>query len=90
MDSPMDFRPGQDSLLMTVNGSVTFLQSSAAVEHRYDRVGFLRAIAGKAGLTSDGWKDPEINFMRAATIWTVRSLTAIQQSRQQEDTPLRF
>ncbi len=79
MANPLDFRPGLDSVLLLEGGRAALLQSSLAVERHYDRGAFLGVLSRKAGLGTDGWKTPGITFKRAATIWYLRPLTAMEQ-----------
>jgi len=87
MKDPMDFRPGLDSLLLEEGGRTTLLQSSLAVERRYDRSAFLTVLARKAGL--NGWNAPGIIFKRAATIWSLRTLPSIEEEDSSKTDPKR-
>ena len=70
MSSPLDFTPGQDSVLMedVATGERTLLQGAIALEHNYSREAFLSRLSHKAGLGFDGWKNEGIRFWKAPTL----------------------
>lgn len=70
MQSPFDFTPGEESLLIedSSTGEKTLLQTSVAIERNYTKEGFLLRLSNKAGLGLDGWKNREFKFWKSSTI----------------------
>lgn len=80
MSDPRDFRPGLDSLMLVDGDKLTLLQAPVASERGYGREKFLARLSNKAGLGEGGWKGRGLRYMRAATIWSRRPLSAVEAS----------
>ncbi len=67
MDSPLDFIPGWDTLILEKGEDRTLLQGSIAIERNLSRITFLESITRKAGLPPGEWKKENITFYKAPT-----------------------
>jgi AmmeMemoRadiSam system protein A len=56
--APDDVVPGRDGLLVHRGARFGVLLPQVAVEQRWDRTAFLRAVCQKAGLSAEAWRDP--------------------------------
>ena len=66
---------------MLVDGDkLTLLQAPVASERGYGREEFLARLSNKAGLGEGDWKGRGLRFLRAATIWSRRPLSAVEAS----------
>jgi AmmeMemoRadiSam system protein A len=54
---PDDVVPGRDGLLVQRGPRLGVLLPQVAVEQRWDRLAFLRAVCQKAGLSPEAWRD---------------------------------
>ncbi len=68
LDSPEDFIPSLDSLILEYEGERTLLQASLAQERNLSRRQFLRTLSRKSGLGEEGWKQPGVRFYRAPSV----------------------
>lgn len=69
MNSPEDFIPGIDSIIIEDSfGEKTLLQAAIALERNYSREEFLSRLSNKAGLGFDGWKNEGMKFYKAKTL----------------------
>jgi AmmeMemoRadiSam system protein A len=62
--------PGRDGLIVQSGGRMGVLLPQVAVEQRWDRMAFLRAVCQKALLPADAWRDPatELYAFRAQVV----------------------
>ena len=56
---PDDVVPGRDGLMVHRGSRLGVLLPQVAVEQRWDRLTFLRAVCQKAGLPAESWRDPD-------------------------------
>jgi len=56
---PDDVVPGRDGLVVHRGPRLGVLLPQVAVEQRWDRLTFLRAVCQKAGLSAEAWRDPD-------------------------------
>jgi len=69
METPLDFIPGADSLILeTKQGSKTLLQSAVAMERAYSKEEFLSRLSNKANLGLEGWKKDDLVFYKATSL----------------------
>jgi len=54
-----DVVPGRDGLVVHRGTRLGVLLPQVAVEQRWDRLAFLRAVCQKAGLSAEAWRDPD-------------------------------
>ncbi len=64
IDDPMDFRLGTHGLVIEAPGRRGLLLPQVPVEHEWNKLQFLEALAEKAYLPRDGWKNAENRLYR--------------------------
>ncbi|MGC4117821.1 MAG: AmmeMemoRadiSam system protein A [Myxococcales bacterium] len=60
LDAPTDFEPGRHGLLLTSGFHRGLLLPQVATQYALGRLEFLEALAQKAGLPSDGWRQAKL------------------------------
>ena len=63
IEGPEEFLPGRDGIILTAHGRRAVFLPQVADETGWSREEMLSALAEKAGLESDAWKDGDALFM---------------------------
>jgi AMMECR1 domain-containing protein len=66
---PKDFSLGADSIHITLGEKHALMQASLPGQRGWDKIAFLQALCGKAGLAPDAWRNPQAIIKKAPTVW---------------------